>query len=864
MGFYSSPKPSTGTGASGYVSAILGEYKIDANTITAGAATGYVRYNNATQTSATAIYINEESNAGVDITLFLQLLAVGAAFVIQDQNDHANIQQFQITSAPVDNGTYWTIPVSFVSSAGTGTTGFANNHVVFVAAFNPETDEKVKVSANDTTEGYLNGKLVAGTGITFTENNDGGNETLTVALDTSTTDGLYLKLDQTSPQSVINGAPTFVAGINSSDVFTSGGDDAIFVDTGELRNPSDGSRSVDWLNRILYYDSFSPSVDWGDRLLVRLDGTTGVDWQGDVLNDTSEVESVRYSDRELRDSTGTGAFDWSTANALRILAYTTNGFVKTSGANGTLTIDTSTYLTSSAADAAYLKLDQTSAQIVSNGTPRFASGISVDSGGGSVINVQFSRLTLSYIDGIVMKANGVEQVEFIDGAILPLVSNDIDLGSSTKLFKNGYFDGDIRVDKLVSNNVPNNTSIDVSNRILHDDDGTAIVDFGEPGEVYPLVAVSLGRAADPWNEIYGTDYYGTTGTFTGDITVQDEAYGVGWNGSTEVPTKNAIYDKIEALAFIDGSGAANQVAYWSDSDTLTGNAFFTYDGMTLTLDVDGGGTVLAIQATTAALPTRKFDYGADGFAMFNDDGSTHSFTLWDNAANATNMVSLVANTTDSWGGVTSNGNFVIAPNGELVASATDAPFWFEGGVSTKKLWFGGNNGFNFSWDGSALMTASADIAVPDEAYGVSWNGSLEVPTKNAIYDQLETFDDTERIYLTLGNGVDEIVVGTTAYSSPVSFAGTITEWRIVEASDPPVASSIVIDVWKDVTANYPPTVADTIAGTEKPTLSSAKVNSDTALSSWTTSVAVGDIFGFYVDSCSGAKKIILQITVEKT
>jgi len=45
----------------------------------------------------------------------------------------------------------------------------------------PASDEKAKVSANDTTAGYLNGKLVAGTGITLTENNDGGNETLTIA-----------------------------------------------------------------------------------------------------------------------------------------------------------------------------------------------------------------------------------------------------------------------------------------------------------------------------------------------------------------------------------------------------------------------------------------------------------------------------------------------------------------------------------------------------------------------------------------------------------------------------------------------------------------------------------------------------------
>ena len=42
------------------------------------------------------------------------------------------------------------------------------------------TDELVKVSANDTTGGYLTTKLVAGSNITLTENNDGGNETLTI------------------------------------------------------------------------------------------------------------------------------------------------------------------------------------------------------------------------------------------------------------------------------------------------------------------------------------------------------------------------------------------------------------------------------------------------------------------------------------------------------------------------------------------------------------------------------------------------------------------------------------------------------------------------------------------------------------
>ena len=40
---------------------------------------------------------------------------------------------------------------------------------------------RVRVSGNDATLGYLNGKLVAGTNITLTENSDGGDETLTIA-----------------------------------------------------------------------------------------------------------------------------------------------------------------------------------------------------------------------------------------------------------------------------------------------------------------------------------------------------------------------------------------------------------------------------------------------------------------------------------------------------------------------------------------------------------------------------------------------------------------------------------------------------------------------------------------------------------
>lgn len=64
-----------------------------------------------------------------------------------------------INNFVVWDGTNWILPPGFGGS---------------------NTDELVGVSDNDTTPGYLLDKFVAGTNITLTENNDGGNETITI------------------------------------------------------------------------------------------------------------------------------------------------------------------------------------------------------------------------------------------------------------------------------------------------------------------------------------------------------------------------------------------------------------------------------------------------------------------------------------------------------------------------------------------------------------------------------------------------------------------------------------------------------------------------------------------------------------
>lgn len=99
---------------------------------------------------------------------------------------------------------------------------------------------------------------------------------------------------------------------------------------------------------------------------------------------------------------------------------------------------------------------------------------------------------------------------------------------------------------------------------------------------------------------------------------------------------------------------------------------------------------------------------------------------------------------------------------------------------------------------------------------------------------------------------DVITTGVKTYLR-VPYACTIAAWSII--SD--VVGSIVVDVWKSSWAAAKPTVANTIAGTEKPTLAAQEKNQDLVLSSWTPDLNAGDVLALKVDSCSGIHQATL-------
>jgi hypothetical protein len=105
-------------------------------TITSGDPTnGHLIWNNATQISATQLNVSHLTSAPVeDIDLFLSAIVSGNKLVVQDRNESINYQSWTVSGTPTQVGsTYWTIPVTFLESSGTGTTGFANNHNLLFA-----------------------------------------------------------------------------------------------------------------------------------------------------------------------------------------------------------------------------------------------------------------------------------------------------------------------------------------------------------------------------------------------------------------------------------------------------------------------------------------------------------------------------------------------------------------------------------------------------------------------------------------------------------------------------------------------------------------------------------------------------------
>ena len=112
-------------GLSGF-SANIFDYGVNTQSSTGDPGQGLLIYTQVNQTSSTQILISKTTARGQAVNTYLNLLTLGTRFLIQDSSNPSNYQLWRMTGSVQDQGTYLGLPASIVSSAGTGTTGLAN------------------------------------------------------------------------------------------------------------------------------------------------------------------------------------------------------------------------------------------------------------------------------------------------------------------------------------------------------------------------------------------------------------------------------------------------------------------------------------------------------------------------------------------------------------------------------------------------------------------------------------------------------------------------------------------------------------------------------------------------------------------
>jgi hypothetical protein len=125
---------------------------------------------------------------------------------------------------------------------------------------------------------------------------------------------------------------------------------------------------------------------------------------------------------------------------------------------------------------------------------------------------------------------------------------------------------------------------------------------------------------------------------------------------------------------------------------------------------------------------------------------------------------------------------------------------------------------------------------------------------NRTVSALSTAARAVSINYIIDGGGSAITTGVKGFVE-IPYDMTITGWQVFGDQ----SGSVVVDVWRSTYAGFPPVVGGSIAGSELPTLTNQQINSDSSLTTWTTSLAKGDILAYNVNSASTVTRVTVSI-----
>lgn len=311
-----------------------------------------------------------------------------------------------------------------------------------------------------------------------------------------------------------------------------------------------------------------------------------------------------------------------------------------------------------------------------------------------------------------VSSSSVQQLRIQDGAIVPITTNDIDLGTSSLEFKDAFFDGTITTDGLTVSGTPSFAAGSIGLAGLDIDGGT---DIGANLADADLLIVDDGAGGTNRKMAASRIQTYIEGKISGDITISSgtAAIGSGVIVNDDINSSAAIADsKLATISTADKvSGAAIQVdgatdgtsITVADSDKLliddggttkyinasqlntyisaeasslaadnltTGDAAVTLATSTgnITVDAQGNDTDIIFKGTDGSADTTflTIDGSAAGAASFNSDVTVGAlFKMPD----VTSAKILVADGT-SYEEVAVSGDISIASNGAVTIAAT--------------------------------------------------------------------------------------------------------------------------------------------------------------------------------------------------
>lgn len=295
-------------------------------------------------------------------------------------------------------------------------------------------------------------------------------------------------------------------------------------------------------------------------------------------------------------------------------------------------------------------------------------------------------------------------------------------------------------------------------------------------QVRNLLNVQDGAAPNQTLSIAGNDLTisgGNTITLpsAGSVTVDSAIT----DGSSNPVTNNAIHDalvninafvatgNIQADKLQDGSGSG------LDADLLDGVQGSNYARTDIAETFTGAVTLDSGAFTPLAIL-------GDGVGTANR--MLISIRDSNNAVQASMGFASASNNNFSISNIAGGGSLEIK-NGSIFTGANE-------------VWHEGNDGVgsglnadlldNFHASASnvgntvALRTAGGDIQVADEIYSGTWNGSTEVPTKNAVYDKIESLPQITSGTQVMGLTITNITTGGSTNKTMVVDTNRTFEW----------------------------------------------------------------------------------------